>query len=64
MFPNDKTPLLDKIKTPAELRQLDRNSLRQLADELRKETISAVRQDQDTGRIASIRSQQPPAIGG
>ncbi|ACV76152.1 deoxyxylulose-5-phosphate synthase [Zymomonas mobilis subsp. mobilis NCIMB 11163] len=42
MFPNKKTPLLDKIKTPAELRQLDRNSLRQLADELRKETISAV----------------------
>jgi 1-deoxy-D-xylulose-5-phosphate synthase len=36
------TPLLDTVGTPAELRQLDRTQLRQLADELRQETISAV----------------------
>jgi 1-deoxy-D-xylulose-5-phosphate synthase len=37
-----KTPLLDQIKTPADLRQLDARQLRQLADELRQETIDAV----------------------
>ncbi|HVO04937.1 MAG TPA: 1-deoxy-D-xylulose-5-phosphate synthase [Candidatus Cybelea sp.] len=37
-----KTPLLDRITTPAQLRQLDPNDLRQLADELRRETIEAV----------------------
>jgi 1-deoxy-D-xylulose-5-phosphate synthase len=37
-----KTPLLDKVKEPAELRQLDERQLRQLADELRTETIDAV----------------------
>ncbi len=37
-----KTPLLDLIKTPADLRQLDPKQLRQLADELRQETIDAV----------------------
>ncbi|AEI36978.1 1-deoxy-D-xylulose-5-phosphate synthase [Zymomonas mobilis] len=42
MFPNNKTPLLDTIKTPSDLRHLERMELRQLADELRKETISAV----------------------
>jgi 1-deoxy-D-xylulose-5-phosphate synthase len=36
------TPLLDTISTPAELRKLPREQLRQLADELRQETISAV----------------------
>jgi 1-deoxy-D-xylulose-5-phosphate synthase len=36
------TPLLDTIKTPAELRALDRTQLRQLADELRAEIIDAV----------------------
>src|SRR4249919_2087310 len=36
------TPLLDTVGTPAELRKLDRAQLRQLADELRQETISAV----------------------
>src|SRR6185436_3434401 len=33
---------LDTVGTPAELRRLDRGQLRQLADELRQETISAV----------------------
>src|SRR5436190_7011703 len=36
------TPLLDTIKTPADLRRLDEKQLRQVADELRAETISAV----------------------
>lgn len=36
------TPLLDRVETPEKLRKLDRSQLRQLADELRAETISAV----------------------
>ena len=36
------TPLLDKIGSPAALRQLPPGELTQLADELRQETISAV----------------------
>ena len=36
------TPLLDTIKCPADLRRLEEKDLRQLADELRDETISAV----------------------
>jgi len=35
------TPLLDTIKTPHDLRKLDRGSLTQLAGELREETIDA-----------------------
>jgi 1-deoxy-D-xylulose-5-phosphate synthase len=34
--------LLDRVATPAQLRQLDPSDLRQLADELRRETIDAV----------------------
>lgn len=37
-----KTPLLDTVRTPHELRQLQPEQLRQLADELRQETIDAV----------------------
>ncbi|WP_287977742.1 1-deoxy-D-xylulose-5-phosphate synthase [Sphingomonas sp.] len=36
------TPLLDTVKTPDDLRKLKPEQLRQLADELRAETISAV----------------------
>ncbi|AQR73807.1 1-deoxy-D-xylulose-5-phosphate synthase [Sphingomonas sp. LM7] len=36
------TPLLDTVETPADLRKLNPADLRQLADELRAETISAV----------------------
>ncbi|MFN5630723.1 MAG: 1-deoxy-D-xylulose-5-phosphate synthase [Sphingomonadales bacterium] len=36
------TPLLDKVKIPADLRTLQPSQLRQFADELRTETISAV----------------------
>jgi 1-deoxy-D-xylulose-5-phosphate synthase len=37
-----KTPLLDLVKTPSDLRKLEEAQLRQLADELRQETIDAV----------------------
>jgi 1-deoxy-D-xylulose-5-phosphate synthase len=37
-----KTPLLDLVKTPSDLRKLKEGQLRQLADELRGETIDAV----------------------
>src|SRR3954466_8473901 len=37
-----ETPLLDQVPEPSALRQLPRTQLRQLADELRQETISAV----------------------
>src|SRR5438094_3182242 len=40
------TPILDTIKSPADLRRLDEKQLRLVADELRAETISAV---SDTG---------------
>ena len=36
------TPLLDNVSTPADLRKLEPGQLRQLSDELRAETISAV----------------------
>ncbi len=36
------TPLLDRVRDPRDLRQIARSDLRQLADELRQETISAV----------------------
>ena len=37
-----KTPLLDQIRTPADLRKFPETDLRQIADELRAETIDAV----------------------
>ncbi len=37
-----KTPLLDQVQFPVDLRKLEKSQLRQLADELRAETISAV----------------------
>jgi 1-deoxy-D-xylulose-5-phosphate synthase len=39
---NTPTPLLDTIEIPADLRKLDAKQLRQVADELRLETIDAV----------------------
>ena len=42
MTVSSKTPLLDQIKTPQDLRRLQPNQLRQVADELRRETIDAV----------------------
>ena len=36
------TPLLDTVNVPADLRKLEQKQLRQLADELRAEMISAV----------------------
>ncbi|MBA2918468.1 1-deoxy-D-xylulose-5-phosphate synthase [Sphingomonas sp. MAH-20] len=37
-----ETPLLDSVRLPSDLRELEPQQLRQLADELRAETISAV----------------------
>src|SRR3569623_2212020 len=37
-----KTPLLDKVRTPDDLRELPASSLQLVADELRRETIEAV----------------------
>src|SRR5256714_4621090 len=37
-----RTPLLDRVKTPADLRGIPERDLRQLVDELRRETIDAV----------------------
>jgi 1-deoxy-D-xylulose-5-phosphate synthase len=37
-----ETPLLDSVRLPADLRKLDPSQLRQVADELRAETIDAV----------------------
>ncbi|MCB1471803.1 MAG: 1-deoxy-D-xylulose-5-phosphate synthase, partial [Rhodobiaceae bacterium] len=37
-----KTPLLDSVSTPQDLRKLDESQLPQLAEELRQETIDAV----------------------
>jgi len=42
MTDRPETPLLDTVATPVDLRRLKPEQLRQLADELRSETISAV----------------------
>jgi 1-deoxy-D-xylulose-5-phosphate synthase len=42
MSQTSKTPLLDRVKTPQDLRELPEKDLRHLADELRQETIDAV----------------------
>lgn len=42
MTTESKTPLLDRIKVPADLRAQDESDLRQIADELRLELIDAV----------------------
>ena len=41
-IPNSKTPLLDRVDTPADLRGLSDEELKQVAAELRQETIDAV----------------------
>ena len=40
--PPSKTPLLDRIASPSDMKGLNRGQLKQLADELRRETIDAV----------------------
>ena len=42
MGKGSKTPLLDTVKLPADLRDLEENQLGQLADELRAETVDVV----------------------
>jgi len=39
---SNRTPLLDRVKYPADLRQLEESDLRQVADELRQELVDAV----------------------
>jgi 1-deoxy-D-xylulose-5-phosphate synthase len=39
---SNRTPLLDRVKFPADLRQLKEGDLRQVADELRQELVDAV----------------------
>ncbi|MBN9589338.1 MAG: 1-deoxy-D-xylulose-5-phosphate synthase [Alphaproteobacteria bacterium 64-11] len=41
-IPNTKTPLLDLVDEPADLRKLDKSQLRQFADELRTDLIDIV----------------------
>ena len=42
MTETPKTPILDRVRLPADLKALTDSELRQLADELRAETVSAV----------------------
>ncbi|HYZ47711.1 MAG TPA: 1-deoxy-D-xylulose-5-phosphate synthase N-terminal domain-containing protein, partial [Sphingomonas sp.] len=42
MSTKTETPLLDRVSYPADLRELPPGELRQLADELRAEMVSAV----------------------
>ena len=42
MSDRPETPLLDTVKVPADIRNLCKDQLPQLADELRQEVISAV----------------------
>ena len=44
MYQPSKTPLLDQIRTPEELRRFEPDRLRQIADELREDLINAVAQ--------------------
>ena len=44
MTSRPKTPLLDTVNTPDDLRKLGKDQLRQLSDELRAEMIDAVGQ--------------------
>ena len=42
MTDQPNTPLLDKIKLPSDMRDLSNDELRQLADELRDDTVRSV----------------------
>ena len=48
------TPLLDTVPNPDELRKLKPEQLRQLSDELRAETISALRAWGQEGRVDRV----------
>lgn len=39
---SNRTPLLDMVRTPADIREFDQDQLKQLADEVRREMIDAV----------------------
>ena len=53
-----QTPLLDRVHRPADLRQLDKTDLRQLADELRAEMVAAVAET--GGHLAPAMSSSLP----
>ena len=55
-----KTPLLDTIRTPDDLRRLKIDQVRQVADELRQETIDAV--SVTGGHFGAGWSSNDPAI--
>ena len=64
MTVSSKTPLLDQIKTPEDLRRLEPAQLQQVAEELRHETIDAVavrytRQREDREEPAAGTAYQP-----
>ncbi|MBD0271039.1 MAG: 1-deoxy-D-xylulose-5-phosphate synthase, partial [Acetobacteraceae bacterium] len=40
--PKSATPLLDRVRVPSDMRNLSSEQLKQLADELRAETVQAV----------------------
>src|SRR3974377_2559404 len=42
LYQPSKTPLLDQIRTPEDLRRFEPDRLRQIADELRQDLINAV----------------------
>ena len=50
MTSRPKTPLLDTVNTPDDLRKLGKDQLRQLSDELRAEMIDAVGQALDMAK--------------
>ena len=56
------TPLLDTVHIPEDLRRLKPNQLRQLADELRAETISAVGTEVQPARCPQVAAPaaEPP----
>ena len=55
MSDRPETPLLDQVQYPADIRQIEKAQLPQLADELRSEMISAV--SQSGGHLGSGRAQ-------
>ena len=64
MTVSSKTPLLDQIKTPDDLRRLDPRDLRQVADELRRQADNFIELDELKAMIqreGGPRASQAPA---
>ena len=60
---SNRTPLLDQIEVPADLRRLPESDLRQVADELRAELIDAVSITGGSGQIPAFRSDLAAMFG-